>query len=488
MNDQEQSTAPTSGTDPSGLSRLVARGAVWSMTSYGGAQVIRLISTLVLTRLLFEEAFGLMALVAAFFAGLELLSDFGIGPSIIQNKRGDEASFINTAWTIQVGRGVALFVIGLAGAVPFARFYGEPQLASLIPVVAVAGLITGFNSTKLFTAQRNLAIKHVALVTVASSLAGTATMIAWAFFDRSVWALASGNVVNALVRMLLSHIALPGTPNRLHWDANSAQHVVRFGRWVFLSTVLTFAARHTDRLIFGKLIPIGMLGVYSIGATLASVPTLAINSLASQVLFPACSRVFNEQGDLGAVFRRMRLVILAVGGWIFSGFVAGGQTIIDILYDDRYVNAGWVVQMLSMSSWFTVLGSTAGAAFFAKGEAYHVVSASLVRLACMVALIPLGFHFFAFPGAVAGFAGSEALRYVVTGTLLQRSGMKTAGMDLSYTALVVGSALLSNLAGRLARQSGAPLFVEALVIFVVTTLVWLPTGAKAWKTWRTRSL
>lgn len=84
------------------------RGVAISLGTTVAQQLIRLGSNLILTRLLFPEAFGLMALVQTFMTGLAMFSDIGIGPSIIQNRRGEDPDFLNTAWTIQIGRGVML--------------------------------------------------------------------------------------------------------------------------------------------------------------------------------------------------------------------------------------------------------------------------------------------------------------------------------------------------------------------------------------------
>ena len=59
--------------------------------------------------LLFPEAFGIMALVSVVLVGLAMFSDVGIGPAISQHKRGDDAAFLDTAWTINVVRGAALW-------------------------------------------------------------------------------------------------------------------------------------------------------------------------------------------------------------------------------------------------------------------------------------------------------------------------------------------------------------------------------------------
>ena len=82
--------------------KLAFKGAFWTIASYGGSQILRFGSNLILTRLLLPELFGLMGLAYVFIVGVHLFSDIGLGPSIIQNKRGEESEFINTAWTMQI--------------------------------------------------------------------------------------------------------------------------------------------------------------------------------------------------------------------------------------------------------------------------------------------------------------------------------------------------------------------------------------------------
>ena len=100
----------------SSLTARALRSALFTLGGFGSAQLIRLASNLILTRLLFPEAFGMMALTMVFLQGLQMFSDVGVAPAIQQSKRGDDADFLDTAWTIQVVRGLCLW---LAACVQF---------------------------------------------------------------------------------------------------------------------------------------------------------------------------------------------------------------------------------------------------------------------------------------------------------------------------------------------------------------------------------
>jgi len=154
------------------LKRAFLRGSAWSFSGYVLQQMLRLAGNLVLTRLLFPEAFGLMALVNIFLQGLAMFSDLGLGPSIIQNPRGTEPDFLNTAWTVQVIRGFVLCACALLLGWPLACFYKQSELAFLLPVAGVSAVISGLQSTAMYTENRKLVLGRITLIGVAAQLAG----------------------------------------------------------------------------------------------------------------------------------------------------------------------------------------------------------------------------------------------------------------------------------------------------------------------------
>ena len=200
------------------LMARVMRSTSWILLGYGGSQGLRLASNLILTRILFPEAFGLMALVGLVTVGLMLFSDVGIAPSIAQSKRGDDPDFLNTAWSIQVLRGVILFAMACALAVPFATFYDAPELASYLPIAALALLITGFNPTRIETAHRHLLMGRLTVLDLTAQAIGIVVMIGLAWWLQSVMALVLGGVVSAVAKLALTWAYLPGAANRFRWE------------------------------------------------------------------------------------------------------------------------------------------------------------------------------------------------------------------------------------------------------------------------------
>lgn len=272
------------------LHRLAISGVIWTVFGYGASQILRFGGNLILTRLLLPEYFGLMALVNIPIIGLQLFSDVGIVPSIVQNQRGDDPAFYNTAWTLQILRGFGLWLFCLAIAAPVAQFYHEPRLLCLIPVVGFTTVLNGFESTAVATLRRHVDLARTIKFDALMQAAALGLMLLWAWISPTIWALVVGNLLATLLRTARSFWLIPGYKNQLNWERAALADLFSFGKWIFVSTALTFLATQMDRLMLGKLVSVELLGVYAIAFTLSDILRQIIGALGSKVVFPVIAR------------------------------------------------------------------------------------------------------------------------------------------------------------------------------------------------------
>lgn len=394
----------------SSLKKRAIRGASWTILGYGMNNILRLGSNLILTRLLFPEAFGLMALVQSFLVGLEMFSDIGIIPSIIQNKRGDDPAFLNTAWTIQVIRGNVLWLCTCILAFPAAEFFREPMLAQLLPVVGLTSSIAGFNSTKLATVNRHLRLGRLTIIELGSYILALLVMITWAWLYRSVWALVAGGLVSALAKMLLSHFFLEGERNRFQWEAEAFAAITQFGRWIFFSTLLGFFASQGDRLVIARLLDVEFLGIYSIALNLSLMAEGIISQIGNKVLFASYSELARERPErLYDISRRNRFILAAIGTAVALIFVFFGERIIDLLYDSRYTEAGWILKVLAIGTIASFLHSSYTDLLLAKDRAFALAGLLLVKVIIQFVAMFTGYYLGGVHGVVIGIAAIEWL-------------------------------------------------------------------------------
>ena len=352
-----------------GLFARAMRGSALTAGSYAITQVMRLGSNLILTRLLFPEAFGLMALVSVVLVGLAMFSDVGVGPAISQHRRGDERVFLDTAFTINVVRGGLLWVLTCALAYPMAVLYAAPDLIGLLPVAGVTLLISGFNPTRIDTANRHLMLGRVTLLDLIAQIIGIAAMVALAFALKSVWALVIGAIIGSAVKLMIISWLLPGPANSFRWDKDAGRDLIHFGKWIFLSTACGFLLSQGDKAIFGAYLSLQELGVYNIGYFLASFPVLLAGAVVGRIMIPLYRD--HPPSASAANFTKMRRLRFGVTGGtliLLAVLALVGVALVGVMYDARYAGAGAIVVAIACVQMPGVIGMTYDQSALAAGD------------------------------------------------------------------------------------------------------------------------
>ncbi|MFG0244501.1 MAG: oligosaccharide flippase family protein [Phycisphaerales bacterium JB052] len=405
-----------------GLRARALRGSGWTLGGFGASQVLRLVSNLILTRLLFPEAFGLMSLATVFMAGLQMFSDIGIRPSIIQNKRGEEVDFLNTAWTMQVIRGFVLWAAACALAYPISRLYGSPILLPMLCVIGSTAAIRGFQTTGYATKNRRIELGRLTLVEVCTNIAGIIVMVVWAYFQPTVWALVGGGVFSAILSVALGHVFLSTHTHRFDWDRSAVQELVKFGKWIFLSSIVTFLAQSGDRALLPKVLGVTDLAYYSLAFVLSQMPIKIFKQLASKVLFPVYSEILARQDT--SKLRRVigRFFVTSSPVFIFPLFMMfSSEWLIGFMYDARYAATAGVLSILAIGSYFAILRAGQSGLLLAAGNSRGSL---VINLTQAVAGLPLAAALgseIGLEGFCVGIVVSEATAFLVQRYLVRRT-------------------------------------------------------------------
>lgn len=365
------------------------RGSALTIFGFGVENILRLGSNLILTRLLFPEAFGLMALVQVVLSAAAMFSDFGIRGSIVQDKRGGEETFLNTAWTLQILRGIVLGLIIYISAVAVARFYEVPELADLLRIAAIVPILQGLNSTNLALANRTIQLGRVTILTLGSQTISIVVMIFLAWWLQSVLALVIGGVIGAAVLAGLSHIVLSGTRNRLAFERDAVHRLFSFGKYVFLSTLAGFVITQGDKLVLGKFVSLDDLAIYNIGFMLASMPMMLAGMLNDRVVYALYARRPPAESDNNRrKLNKARFLLTAGLVGIALLLAVIGDPLMKLLYDARYHGAGAVVTLIALAMLPRLITMSYERMPLASGHsgrfAFMTVTRSLVQLGLLI--------------------------------------------------------------------------------------------------------
>lgn len=435
---------PAPPTRASLRSRLL-RGALWELGGYGAQQILRLGSNLILTRLLFPAAFGSVAIVTLMTTGLIMLSDLAAGPCIVQSPRGDDQAFLDTAFTLQAVRGPILAAVMVALAKPAAWFYHEPALTPLICLGSLQLVINGLHSTSVFTLRRLVRVGWVNALEMAQMIITIPLSILAARRYPGPLVLVLAMVLGSLIFSVGSHLLPVGYRNRFRWDRAALAEIKQFGRWVLGSSAATFLGGQSDRILMGRFLGVAWLGVYGVAVNLGDALGAVVTRVVNGVMYPALSEARRDGSqDMSAFYYRLRSRLDPLS-MTAAGFLAGvGGWIVRTLWDRRYVDAGWMLQILCVRVAITLIVSPSETCLFAMGHTRYGFLRSVARLTASLVFIPAGWYLAGVRGVMWGTVVTELATVLAIWPKFAELGILRPKWELRAVALF-GLALAAGL-------------------------------------------
>jgi O-antigen/teichoic acid export membrane protein len=392
---------------------FLLKGTLWTVGAYTFSQILRLVSNVVLARLLSPDVFGIMLIVVSVRVGIDLISDVGVGQNLVYHQNANDPKFYNTAWTLQAIRSVILWLIALTVTWPVARLYQYPILVYIMPFVTFDIVLSGFTSISLSLLRKRLLIARFNSFDAIVSFASSGALILLAILTPTIWAIVFGLLFGSTVRMIGSYFVLPDVKQRLDWSRPAALEIFHFGKWIFAYSLVWFLSSNFDRLYLAKIVPLSLLGAYGIARSISDQVGMLIMHLGSTVLFPfiaSHSKLARSELREHLARHRARLLLLAAFGVSF--FIATADLVIKNLYDDRYQAVSWMLSLLIVGSWFAILANLNESALLGLGRPGYSAISNGVKFIILLIGMPLSVKVFGLFGGIAVVGLAEICRYV----------------------------------------------------------------------------
>ena len=400
---------------------------------------LRLVGNLIMTRLLFPEAFGIMLIINTMLIALEMLSDVGIRGAVILYSKNRSSTYLDTAWTMQLLRGLLLAALAFILAKPLASFYDNQNLVIFFIVSGFSPLMLSMSSPNIFIYQRNVKTFRTVLIDIVAQTLSMIITIVWLLIYPTVWALIGHRLLVSFLTAVNSYLFIEPYRPRLSLERNAVSEILGFGKWVYLSTALTYLSIQGDKVIMSKWLDTATLGIYSIASVFAMLADLLMRSLSQKLLFPVYSEAkFQESQIFDSNVRKVRLMLFALTMPIVLILAVFGDLIIELLYDERYHKAGWMLQVIAAGSLFSVLNQSLVPLMVAHGNSRLSSFVQAYKVFVLFSLTLTGGYLAGIPGLITGIALAPAMVYPVTAIIARTYRVNC----LSYDWWVIASSLV----------------------------------------------
>lgn len=437
------------------LKQAFLKGSAWTLLGMGAGQILRFGKNLLLTRLLFPEAYGVMSIVWAVLFAINMLSDAGLEVAAIRHVRGDQKHFLDSVWTAKIMRGILLFLMTCIISYPISIVYGKPELLWLIPISGLTVLCDGFASTNTFLLKRQMNYRRLTYVEITNEILMAIVTITWAYMAPGYMALLGGAIFGALFHMVASHTVLPGPKNTLVWDKDTLKELFHFGKWILLSSSIYLIYSQGDRMLLGLYVDSATLGVYSVAIMMSEVISGLVSRLNGAVVYTTLNRARHDGVEkIKSVLYKIRLGLDI--GFIFPIgilFVAS-KTIIHTLYDSRYHGAGDILQILCIRLVMTTMILSCESSLLVLGKPKYSLFQNTGRAIWLAIGIPLGFYFFGLTGAIFAIATTDVPSILILWPALVKEKILAPVLEARSLAFAVAGATAGTLILTLLQSVG----------------------------------
>ncbi len=411
MTEDQDARAALSADDPptsrgvrevSDLDRSLVHGVAWNASVKFLSQIFTWASTLIVARALTPDDYGLVAMAIVFTSLVEMVSDFGMGQSIVKHRdlTPRQIAQINGLCVLV---GLAAWGITCAAAYPVSVFFREPDLVAVVLALGSGFFITSFRSVPLSILERDMQFRAVSLNEGINAIVLSVLMVALALSGFKYWALVIGNLVGAMLSTLLAYRVAP-TP--FAWPRyREIKEAIVYGGHMIGLRFCYYVTTNADAFVVGKVLGQRLLGAYSLAMTIAAIPVEKIGSLLVRVLPPVISAVQHDSAKLrryvSAITEALSLLTMPAS----VGLALVATDLVPFALGDAWRPAILPLQILSISiahrSTFVIIPSVAAIIGLSR-TSMHVSALGAI-------LLPIAF----FGGTFWGIGGVAAVWLIV---------------------------------------------------------------------------
>jgi O-antigen/teichoic acid export membrane protein len=317
---------------------------MWTAGGRVVSNLLGVVTTMALARLLTPADFGLVALATIVLSIMEATTELSLSSALVQHKSPQREHY-DTAWTLNILRAAAIAVLLAAVGYPVAWSYQDDRLIGIFFALGGGALISGLVNPRLVDYRRRLSFHQEIFTGLISKIVGLVVSVVFALMFQSYWALVTGTLASQVAGAIMSYVLVPYLPriSFSHW-----RNLFSFSGWVALSSGVNALNWRADQLALGAMLGTGPLGQYTVGDKLSSLPVQETTAPIANVLFPAYARLQDHPERLRHAFLRSQGLLVAAALPAGVGFALVAKPFINIVLGPTWDSAALVAQVLSI--------------------------------------------------------------------------------------------------------------------------------------------
>lgn len=319
------------------LKHKIIYSLIWKFAERAGVQIVSLVLSIVLARLLSPGDYGLVAILLVFITIADVFVNAGFSGALIQNNDVNDDDF-SSVLCLSIMFSIIIYSIIFILSPYIANLYNMPDLCNALRVLAVRIPIAAINSVQQAYLSKKLQFKKFFYATVSGTISSAIIGIVLAYIGFSFWALIWQYLVNAIVNTLVLWKIIDWKP-KLKVSVMRMQVLFNFGWKLLVSNLLNSIYNSLSSLFIGRFYSPDNLGYFTTGQKFPLLIVSNVNDSISSVLFPALASEQESRAKLKAITRRAMKISSYIMWPILLGLAACADSIISLIFTDKWLPA-----------------------------------------------------------------------------------------------------------------------------------------------------
>ncbi len=317
------------------LKKSILSGLFWKFSERFASQLISMVVSIILARLLLPSEYGTVALVTIFITIADVFVNDGFGTALIQKKDADNLDF-STVFYFGIVFSFGLYFILFFIAEAVAAFYDMPILCPVLRVLSLRVPIGAINSVQQAYVSRNMLFKRFFYSTIGGTIASAVVGIAMAYLGFGVWALVFQYLSNTIAGTIVLWCTVKWRPDKA-FSFQRLKQLYHYGWKLLVQSLMVNVYSNLRSLVIGKVYTTDDLAFYNRGSYFPNLIVVNVDSAMGAALFPAMAKEQSSADKVKNITKKATRLSSYIMSPLLIGFAACSTAFVRVVLTDKWL-------------------------------------------------------------------------------------------------------------------------------------------------------
>lgn len=395
----------------SSFKKKIISGSLWSVGGQFLSLAISLISNIWLARLLSPDDFGRVGIIMFFISIAYVLIEGGLSAALIRKKSPSDEDY-STVFFFNLFVALCMFLIIFLFAGKISEYYNDAHLS--LPLIC-ASIVIIFNAFQLVPSVKimvDMRFKEKAIYEFIATLLSSVVGILLAYKGLGIWAIILMNILKSFFLVIILNI-FSFYRIRLIFSRSSFESLFSFGVNTTLSSLIIIAFDNIYQLVLGKYFSLSQVGFYYQAKRLQDVLVNLFSVLSNGVFYSGLSKIQEDKDHFTYSYNTFISFLMIILGIIILFTYNFASLIVTTLYGAKWLEAGYYLQMLVISSLFFIQESFNRVIFKIFNKTGLILKLEIIKKIFQMISIVVGIYYHNIMLLLIGLIISNGIGYFI---------------------------------------------------------------------------